>query len=182
MVLNKKGRYTRDSYRGYYSDSSLGILGQSRVDNRLQGKEFVVGVTVGSKSKAYSFRALNETPVVNDSLNGTPLLVTFEPSSATGSVFNPVVRGRLLKFRRASATQGFRIADLETGTSWDPVTGKALEGPLAGETLQRVASHYEFWFAWKDFRPDTELYQGAGGRRSPLSLLLFSGWPERGPR
>ena len=52
----------------------------------------------------------------------------------------------------------FLIQDIETGTVWDPLTGVAQEGPLMGTVLGRMASHYEFWFAWKDYRPQTELY------------------------
>ena len=52
------------------------------------------------------------------------------------------------------------LEDLETGTLWDPLTGTSREGPLAGTTLERVSSHYEFWFAWKDYRPETELFEG----------------------
>ena len=46
----------------------------------------------------------------------------------------------------------------------DIETGVAGEGRLAGTTLEQVASHYEFWFAWKDYRPQTELYKGEGSQ------------------
>ena len=36
-----------------------------------------------------------------------------------------------------------------------------------------MASHYEFWFAWKDFRPDTELYQVAVGSPTVVDLLYI---------
>ena len=99
---------------------------------------------------------------MNDVVNGVPLLVTFDDSSATGVVFSPMVDGRFLKFRRIQAPDEFLMEDLETSTVWDALTGMAREGPLAGTTLKQVASHYEFWFAWKDYRPETELYQGPG--------------------
>jgi hypothetical protein len=31
--------------------------------------------------------------------------------------------------------------------------------PLNGKALDRVLSHLSFWFAWKDWNPDTELYE-----------------------
>ena len=159
MVLDSGERIGSDSYRGYYRDSSKGILGETRSDDRLDPKDLVVGVTVDGASMAYPFDALRFTPVVNDVFNGVPLVVTFEGDSSTGAVFSPMVKGERLTFHQVPGAEEFLMADLETGTVWDPLNGIGREGPLKGTSLQRVASHYEFWFAWKDFRPGTELYQ-----------------------
>jgi hypothetical protein len=39
------------------------------------------------------------------------------------------------------------------------LTGTAFNGPLKGKTLGRAIAHLAFWFAWKDWSPDTEVYQ-----------------------
>ena len=70
-----------------------------------------------------------------------------------------MLSGKTLNFREFRESGEFLVKDVETGTAWDPITGVALEGPLKGRVLERVESHYEFWFAWKDFRPETELFQ-----------------------
>ena len=161
LVLDKRGSYRSDPYRSYYSGSSTGIIGESVRDVRLPSKELVVGVTIGGVAKAYPFSRLADAPVVNDLVDGVALLVTFDQASGTGVVYNPMVDGARLNFRRAEESGKFLvIEDLETGTLWDPLTGMAREGPLAGTTLEQVASHYEFWFAWKDYRPETELFEG----------------------
>ena len=165
LVLDKRGSYTTDPYWSYYAGSSTGIIGETVEDLRLPAKELVVGITFGGMSKAYPFSALALDPVVNDTVNGVPLVITFDESSATGAVFNPMVDGAHLDFKQAGESVGssLLIEDRQTGTLWDPITGKAQEGPLTGTTLERLASHYEFWFAWKDYRPETELYLGADG-------------------
>ena len=158
LVLDKGGRYRTDSYASYYAGSSQGIHGGARGDLRLNPKELVLGVVLSGSTKAFPFQALDRTPVVNDSINGIPLLATFDPASRTAAAFDPVVDGVALQFRQVSAANGPRMSDLETGTLWDPITGRALEGTLAGRTLRRLPSHYEFWFSWSAFRPDTLLY------------------------
>lgn len=162
LVLDKRGSHTSDPYMSYYAGSSTGIIGETVQDLRLPAKELVVGVTLDGVFKAYPFSLLALDPVVNDTVNGVPLVVTFDESSAAGAVFNPVVEGIRLDFQNAGESVGssLLIEDRQTGTTWDPVTGKAQHGPLAGATLERLASHYEFWFAWKDYRPETELYEG----------------------
>ncbi len=161
LVLDKGGGYRSDSYSRYYTDGRLGILGQKQNDPRLYSKDLVVGVNINGQAKAYSFDELGITPVVNDVVNGVPLLVTFDDDSDTGVVFSPTVDGKRLNFRELRGSGEFLMEDLETGTVWAPLTGVAREGPLAGAMLEQVASHYEFWFAWKDYRPETELYKSA---------------------
>ncbi|MCH8826728.1 MAG: DUF3179 domain-containing protein, partial [Chloroflexi bacterium] len=39
-------------------------------------------------------------------------------------------------------------------------TGRAIDGELKGQTMERALSHLSFWFAWTDWNPDTELYTG----------------------
>ncbi len=160
LALRKDFRGSGDRYAGYYADGSAGVLGETLKDDRLYTKEFVVGVALGDAAKAYPFSRLNEQPVVNDELDGQPLLVVFEPRSATGAVFRRDVDGRVLhlSLETAGGLDGTRLVDEETGTLWSAFTGEALQGPLAGTELERVKSTSSFWFGWKDFYPETELY------------------------
>ncbi len=54
---------------------------------------------------------------------------------------------------------GSTIRDHETASTWDPVTGKAIAGPLAGQSLTPVPATTSFWFGWFDFFPGTALYK-----------------------
>jgi hypothetical protein len=47
--------------------------------------------------------------------------------------------------------------DTETGSTWNFI-GKALDGPLAGKQLTRVVAFDHFWFAWRAFFPQTEIF------------------------
>ena len=158
VVLDKAGRYMSDSYSRYYSGGSKGILGESRRDGRLDPKALILGATIGGSHKAYPFDALAQQPVLNNVVGGVPVLVTFDAASSTGSLFDPLVGLRLLTFVESQEAPEFSMKDVETGTVWDPVSGEAVNGSLEGEVLRRLPSHYEFWFSWKDYRPETELY------------------------
>jgi len=50
------------------------------------------------------------------------------------------------------------MRDRETGGLWQVLTGQAVGGELFGKRLECLPSHYSFWFAWRDFHPQTELY------------------------
>ena len=159
-VLDKKGRYRRDSYASYYPGGSAGVLGEALRDGRLPRKALVVGVEVHGHSKAYAFSVLADVRVVNDSFAGDDLLVYFEGETRTALVYRRSVGGQVLEFSVApQADDGDTLlTDGQTGSVWDGLTGLALRGPLAGEVLSRPVSHLAFWFAWKDWNPDTEVY------------------------
>ena len=46
----------------------------------------------------------------------------------------------------------------ETGSTWDPGIGHAVEGELRGEVLKQVPYATAFDWAWADFYPDTAVY------------------------
>ncbi len=164
LVLDKRGRYQGDSYEGYYNGGSTGIIGESNKDRRLPKKELVIGMTVSGFAKAYPFSAISEQTVINDHFAGEAVVITFEPISESGAAFERRLDGRTLTFEPAAGREGIALMrDQETGSLWQVLTGQAVEGPLFGQKLERLPSHYSFWFAWSDFHPETELYGPAAG-------------------
>lgn len=159
-VLDKAGRYLSDSYESYYRGGSAGIIGESNKDKRLPSKDLVLGVDLVGAAKAYPFRAMAGQGAINDFFSGKPVLVAFDQLNETGAAFVRSVAGNPLHFQTTTmAPDGvLLLRDQETGSTWQALTGRAIDGPLAGTALERLPSFYAFWFAWSDFHPDTELY------------------------
>ena len=163
LVLDNAGGYQYDGYDFYYTNSAAGVIGETRTDDRLYKKEFVVGLLIDGQAKAYAFGDLSDQPVVNDSFAGQELVVTFEPRTATGGTFSREVAGRTLTFQPIdspdSADSGSPLmVDNETGSRWLMLTGEAIDGELMGTKLEQIPSNYSFWFAWKDWHPSTQLF------------------------
>ena len=144
----------RDEYASYYASGDAGILGRKRGDSRLPPKDLVIGVRVMDLPKAYALNAVVNTKVVNDDFAQLPL-VLLATSDESASVFERTLNGQTLSFEAV----GGAIRDNETGTTWDPVTGVATAGPLAGQRLTPVSATTSFWFGWFDFYPGTALYK-----------------------
>ena len=121
----------------------------------------MIGVVVGDAPTAYAYYSLRQTPVVNDSFNGTHLLVTFVRSTESGAVFDRRVDGMTLTFVEIDGNSD-RIEDNETGSEWNKLSGKAVAGPLAGQSLAKVPFTLAFWFGWSDHYPATRLYDQEG--------------------
>jgi len=162
LVLDKSVSHGSDVYDGYYSGRSAGIIGESNKDDRLPKKELVMGMTVDGLAKAYPFITISQQPVINDHFAGEDVVVTFDPTSESGAAFVRRFEGRVLTFEPAPGIAELAMMrDLVAGSLWQVLTGQAVEGELFGERLERLPSHYSFWFAWNDFHPATELFGAA---------------------
>ncbi len=155
LALRKGYSGNYDPYDSYYASRQTGVIGETVRDNRLYVKEFVIGVEEQGEAVAFPFSVLNEEPVVNYELSGRSLVVVFNTETGTAVVFDRHIGTQKLTFAPAD---GLQIVDQETGTVWDGLTGMAVQGDLAGSSLERVKSTAVFWFGWKDWFPDTVVY------------------------
>jgi hypothetical protein len=157
LALDKGGRSGgRDAYDSYYASDRAGVIGKTNNDERLYTKEFVIGVELDNTAVAYPFTVLNEQSIINDSVDGSDLLIVFDRNRGTGLVYDRNVGGQTLTFTPAS--EEMNLIDEETGSTWDAFSGQAVDGPLTGEQLERIKSTAVFWFGWVDFHPDTLVY------------------------
>ena len=161
LALEKGFRGSRDPYASYYSSSSAGVIGETIRDDRLQAKEFVIGVELGESTIAYPFSSLSNMPLINDTVADQGILVVFDKETGSGQVFDRQLGDQLLTYTRSAEDRSI-LLDSETGSSWDAFTGIATGGPLAGNRLKRIKSTAVFWFGWKDFHPDTMVYNASG--------------------
>ncbi len=153
-VLPHDYRGQTDQYESYYAGGDAGILGRKRADSRLSTKALVIGVRVMGRPKAYALDSLVKAQVVNDTFESLAL-VLLATGNESASVYERTQGGQTLTFEAVGST----IRDHETGSTWDPVTGKATAGSLASQTLTPVPATTSFWFGWFDFFPETDLYK-----------------------
>ncbi len=126
-------------------------------DTRFRARETVLGVQVGDVFKAYPFSNLGELAVINDEINGEPVLILFDRKSQIASAFSRRVRGAILELEETIEGGEVMIQDENTGSVWD-FEGRALTDDREGIKLERLKYHNAFWFAWADFHPDTLVY------------------------
>jgi hypothetical protein len=150
----------KDPYESYYRSADTGIIPTRVSDKRIYPKEYVLGLVLNEKAKAYPFSVLSRQPVVNDTFQAVPLLVVFDADTATGVVFRRSLDGKNLSFKQAAGSEKkeLSLVDDTTKSVWDGLTGRAIEGSLKGKKLEPVPMTPSFWFGWVDHYPHTELY------------------------
>ena len=124
-------------------------------DGPIRSNDLVIGLEGHVTSRAYLVRRLTKNRLVNDMIEGQPFAVYLSEDLTTARVLDRKVDGKTLSLE---ISVGDQLQDRETGTSWDPLTGEAVAGPLKGKRLEPLVSTYSLWFAWKKYRPDTEIY------------------------
>jgi hypothetical protein len=171
--------YGRNPYAGYDDvDRSPFLYVGPETPDRLLPMARVATVELNGEAVAYPYDVMERARVVNDSAGGTPLVVFWQPGTAsaldssviaegrdvgTVNTFARELDGRTLTFR----FEDDRFLDEETGSEWT-VLGQAVDGPLAGSQLEPVVHINHFWFSWAAFRPETRVYrlQEAGSNGS----------------
>ncbi len=126
-------------------------------DTRFRARETVLGVQVGDVFKAYPFSNLGELAVINDEINGVPVLILFDSKSQIASAFSRKVSENILTLEGITEGGEVMIRDKNTGSVWD-FEGRAIADETEGTKLERLKYHNAFWFAWADFHPDTLVY------------------------
>jgi hypothetical protein len=123
-------------------------------DGPVQNEDWVIGIEGTASTAAFLLRRLVPARAANEVLDGRSIVVFLTEDLTTSAVWDRSLDGRALQF----SAERDQLRDSETGSVWDPMTGKAVGGPLAGRTLARVASNRALWYAWKAQYPDTKVY------------------------
>ncbi|MEE9219002.1 MAG: DUF3179 domain-containing (seleno)protein [Acidobacteriota bacterium] len=144
----------------------VGLYGQRRSDPRLAPKTEVLGVQAGGQALAVPLSELRRARMWNGSVGAMPVLLAVLGSSGPELGYDRSVPGQVLSFE--PEPDPFRARDRETGTLWDLVSGRALEGALAGQRLRRVVVLRAYWFIWSGYHPRTQLERIGAAAGAPL--------------
>lgn len=117
------------------------LLFKSKGENILGDSSVVVGVSIGSQTKAYPVRYIVYHHQVQDEVGGKQLLITYCSVCRTGRVFEPIVKGKPEKFRLVGMDHfNAMFEDATTKSWWRQANGEAVTGELKGEVLPEVES------------------------------------------
>jgi hypothetical protein len=117
----------------------------------LRPVEPVVAVELNGEVKAYPLQILMWHEIVNDSIGGVPILVTFCPLCNTAIAFERTVNGEVFDFGTTGRLRFSNLImyDRQTETWWQQAEGLAIVGELTGTQLVFVPAAI---IAWKEFK------------------------------
>ena len=122
----------------------------------LEGDEPVLAFTLQGEARAYPVQILTWHEIVNDTVAGVPVAITYCPLCNSAIALDRRLGDRVLDFGTSGRLYRSALVmyDRQTESLWTHFTGQAVAGRLAGE---RLRSYPVSTVAWSDFvaaRPD----------------------------
>ncbi len=154
-VLSLDTGYQRDyrpgaAYGDYSASPNTMFPVWKRSSAPLKQKDWIWVVDVDGVKKAYPMKALVKSPVLNDSVKQTSVVIVTDPVSEAVRAY--VAHGR--KFRQgASGT----LIDNRSGETFR-IEEDALTAADGAIRLTRLPGHAAYWFGWYAFYPSAEVY------------------------
>ena len=119
--------------------------------DRLATKAQVLGLRFGGEARAYPLDYLAETPVVNDTLGGTDVVIVTDSEAQAARAYE---RGA----RTFSSGENGVVVD-ESGNRWTAGEEALVQEDEPAQRLPRLQARNAYWFGWFSNYPDTSVYE-----------------------
>ncbi len=147
-------------------------------------KEPVISLEINGDARTYPVRILMFHEIVNDTVGGIPVAITYCPLCNAALVFERRLEGRLLEF---GTTGKLRKSDMvmydrQSESWWQQFTGEGIVGKYTGKTLRTIPSRIESFALFRERHPQGRVLvpKNPNIRRYGLNPYVrydSEGWP-----
>lgn len=122
-------------------------------------QEPVLSFIIGGDARAYPLRLLLWHEIVNDTVGGVPVLVSYCPLCNSGVVYDRRVDGLTLTFGNTGRLRHYDMVmyDHQTESWWQQFTGTALMGELTGVEMKPLPARVESLSLFQARAPDGQV-------------------------
>ena len=122
----------------------------------LADNEPVLSVRLGDEARAYPVQIMIWHELVNDTVDGSPVAVSYCPLCNSALAFGRQLGDRVLDFGTSGLLHNSALVmyDRQTESLWDHFTGQAIIGELTGEQLEVFPMQTVAWGTWRDANAD----------------------------
>jgi len=149
----------------------------------LAAAEPVAAVQLRGQAKAYPLQIPAWHQIVNDTVGGVPMAVTYCPLCNIAITWRrPLVDGAVTTFGTSGKLYQSNLVmyDRATRSLWPQALGQAVTGPLAGKRLERVATQIVSWATFRAGFPGGLVLSRDTGFRRPDGHTPYVGYDAKG--
>lgn len=144
----------------------------------LADNEPVMVLEIDGDGRAYPLQIITWHEIVNDTVGGVPVVVTFCPLCNSALAFDRRFDGEVYEFGVSGLLRNSDLVmyDRTTESLWQQLTGEAIVGDLAGEQLTFLPSRL---VSFDDFRaayPDGQVLSRDTGFERPYGRNPYAGY------
>ena len=146
--------------------------------NYLKPGDRILAISVEGDARAYPIRILNWHEVVNDTVGGRSVVISYCPLCGTGMVFDAQMNGRTLDFGVSGLlyNSDMLLYDRQTSSLWSQIQAQAISGPMKGSKLSLIAADYTSWQDWKKRHPEGLVLDQRTGHSRDYSRDPYAGY------
>ncbi len=137
------------------------FISANEADDILTEDSIGIGLIYNNKQRFYPFGMLVTREIVNDTIAGEPVLITYCPLCGTGIVFERNVDGKVYEFGvsgmlwQSNLLMYNRADGLDDRNLWSQVLGEAVVGNYTGVKLKIIPSNVVKYEDWRKEYSDT---------------------------
>jgi Protein of unknown function (DUF3179) len=122
----------------------------------LEDVEPVMALRIGDDARAYPMQIMTWHEIVNDTVDGVPVAVTYCPLCNTAIAYDRRLGDRVLDFGTSGMLYNSALVmyDRQTESLWSHFTAEAIIGHLAGQELDVYPVAIVSWADWREAHPD----------------------------
>ncbi len=122
----------------------------------LADNEPVLTLEIDGDTRAYPVQIMTWHEIVNDTVGGVPVTVSYCPLCNSAVAFDRRLGDRVLDFGTSGLLYNSALVmyDRQTESLWSHFTGEAIIGELTGEDLQLFPLSTVSWATFRDANPD----------------------------
>ncbi len=150
----------------------------------LGDSEPVISLTVNDETRAYPLQVMTWHEIVNDTVGGVPVAVTYCPLCNSGVAFEREAADRVLTFGTSGMlyVDNLVMYDRQTESLWPQLTGQASIGVLTGTQLKAIPMGTVAWSDFSQAFPESLVLTRETGHDRPYGRNPYTGYdnPESG--
>jgi hypothetical protein len=122
----------------------------------LEENEPVLALDIDGDRRVYPVQILMWHEIVNDTVGGVPVAVTYCPLCNSAVAYDRRVDDKVMEFGTSGRLWNSALVmyDRQTETLWSHFTGQAIVGELTGTELDTFPVATVPWGVWRDANPD----------------------------
>ncbi|MFQ5580435.1 MAG: DUF3179 domain-containing protein [Nitrospiria bacterium] len=146
----------------------------------MEDRDRVLGLMQNGEAKAYPINILNWHEIVNDTVGGRPVLISYCPLCGTGMAFVPTFKGKDYTFGVSGLLYKSDVLmyDHQTESLWSQIRKEAVTGEMIGSRLTLLPLIHTTWKAWKKEHPLTLILSTDTGYHRDYSRDPYSGYED----
>lgn len=154
------------------------FISVSEADKFLKGEDPVLGLDYKGVARAYPHKIINWHEIVNDTVAGDPILVTYCPLCFTGIAFERKIDGEETTFGVSGKLYKSNLVmyDRATETLWNQLGGEAIIGEYLGKQLKQIPLETVLWRDWKTKHPGTQVLSTDTGTARNYDTNPYEGY------